>query len=219
MTVTEQEVKTPELVDDDVPEMEDIVDFIDENEITMHVLLAHENPYRAKEQQAGVIHWSCKLVRDNQFVIIYFSKGADIRRWCLPPQTGADTIPLHVPHDKINGPYDGPMPPFENDYDQRIYNVCSQVEPPFLIEVLDILAKDTWLVEQAGTFERWAQILEVSSDSRAARRTFDIVCQQRSELSALLGQESYHRLLYEIDRINPFEFPQDENEDSEIVSN
>ncbi len=211
------EVKTnPDIVDDEAPEMEDIVDFINENEVTMHVLLAHENPYRSKGQQAGAVHWSCKLISNNQFVIIYFSKGINIRRWCSPPQTGvADTIPLHVPHDKINGQYDGPTPPFKNDYDRRTYNLCSQVEPPFLIEVLDVLAKDIWLVEQAGTFEKWAQALGTNSDSRAARGAFDIVCQQRSELSALLGQESYHRLLYEIDRINPIKFKDAEIEDDE----
>lgn len=202
---------TTEIVD--APEMEGIVDFISENKITMHVLLAHENPYRSKRDQQGVINWSCKIINfDNNYIIIYFSKGAAIRRWCQPPEIGlGDTIPLHVPHDKINEPYDGPLPPFENEQDKRTFQFCSQVEPPFLIEVLDVLAKDVWLVEQAGSFERWAEALKVSSDSRAARAAFDIVCQQRIELAALLGDDAYHKLLYEIERIPQPEIEQPED--------
>lgn len=212
MTTATAEIVT----EDDGPEMEDIVDFINENKVTMHVLLAHENPYRAKEQQQGAVHWSCKLINsEDRFIVVYFSKGMSIRRWCKPPQTGlAETIPLHVPHDKINQVYDGPTPPWDDDtsdQDKRTYNQCSQVEPPFLIEVLDVLAKDIWLVEQAGTFERWANVLKVSPDSRSARGAFDIVCQQRMELQALLGDDAYHKLLYEIERINPIQFVNGEN--------
>lgn len=188
----------------DTPEMEDIVDFVTENEISMHVLLAHQNPYRSKEQQKGLVHWSCQIFNDKkQYIIIYFSKGAGIRRWSQP-QTGiGDTIPLHVPHDKIGKSYDGPMPPFENDQDKKTFNLCSQVEPPFLIEVLDILARDIWIVEQTGSFDNWAKTMKTSSDSRSARTAFDIVCSQRVELSTLLGEHEFHRLLYEIDRIKP----------------
>lgn len=212
--MTTATVENPAEIVDDAPEMEDIVDFIDENKLSMHGLLIHENPYRSKDQQQGAVHWSCKLINaKNQFIIVYFSKGAAIRRWCQPPETGLGvTIPLHVPHDKINASYDGPMPPFENKEDEKKFNLCSQVEPPFLIEVLDILAKDIWLVEQTGHFETWARSLKVSPDSRNARGVFDIVCQQRLELQALLQEEAYHRLLYEIDRINPFIFETDEDD-------
>ncbi len=213
---TETLEKSEIVIEDDGPEMEDIVDFINETGISMHVLLAHENPYRAKTQQDGAVHWSCKLINaENRHIIVYFSKGAGIRRWCQPPQPGLnETIPVHVPHGKINEPYDGPMPPFENEQDKRIFRLCSQVEPPFLIEVLDVLAKDIWLIEQAGTFDRWATALKVSPDSRSARGAFDIVCQQRVELRALLGEESFHKLLHEIERVDPFVM----EENTEIVS-
>lgn len=196
-------------------EMEDITDFINEVGISMHVLLAHENPYRSKENQAGLIHWSCRITHDCRFVIIYFSKGIGIRRWTQPPQTGlGDTIPLHVPHDKIDEPYDGPLPPLETEQDKRTFALCSQPEPPFLIEVLDVLARDIWLVEQAGTFDKWAALMETSSDSRTARGAFDIVCQQRIEMLALLGEGPYHKLLYEIDRLPRPEIEPDPTEKS-----
>lgn len=193
----------------DTPEIENIVDFINENEISMHVLLAHQNPYRSKEKQNGLVHWSCQILNEKkQYIVIYFSKGAGIRRWSQL-QTGIrDTIPIHVPHDKIGKPYDGPMPPFENDQDQKTFNLCSQVEPPFLIEVLDVLAKDIWLIEQTGSFDNWAKAMKISSDSRFARAAYDIICNQRAELSALLGEGEFHRLLYEIDRIQPAEIVQ-----------
>ena len=202
-------LEKPEIVtEDDGPEMENIVDFINDNKLSMHVLLAHENPYRSKQQQGGAVHWSCKLINaENQHIVIFFSKGVLIRRWCQPPGTGlGDTIPTHVPHDKINEPYDGPTPPWDEEtteQDQRTFNFCSQVEPPFLIEVLDVLAKDVEIVEQTGTFENWCMLLKVSPDSRSARSSYEIVLQQCMELQALLGEEAYHKLIYEIDRIKP----------------
>lgn len=213
MALEKSEIVTEE---ENGPEMEDIVDFINETGITMHVLLAHENPYRSRQQQGGAVHWSCKLINaENQHIIIFFSKGALIRRWCKPPETGlGETIPLHVPHDKINEPYDGPMPPWDDEtteQDKRTFTLCSTVEPPFLIEVLDVLAKDVWIVEQAETFDKWCELLKVSSDSRAARSAYEIVSQHRMELQALLG-DSYYKLVYEIDRLNPIEIADSDEE-------
>jgi len=191
-----------------IAETENIVDFVNDNDINMHVLLSHENPYRTKQEQQGFAHWSCKIICRDKFIVIYFSKGAGIRRWIEPHIGISDTIPIHVPHDKVGKPYDGPFPPFENDVDQRTFNSCSQIEPPFLIEVLDILARDIWLIEQSKTFEGWTQALKVNSDSRSARMAFEIVCQQRLELGALLGDGNLHKLLYEIDRLQPDEIEQ-----------
>lgn len=207
-------------LDDDGPEMEDVTDFIAENNITMDVLLIHENPCRPKQNQRGAVHWSCKITMDKRFIIVYFSKGENIRRWIAPPQTGLgqSAIPLHVPHDKIDERYDGPLPPFENDEDRRLYHLCSQPEPPYLIEVLDILAKDIWLLEQTGSFENWARVLGLHADSRAARGAFEVICQQRVEMIALLGDDAFHKLLYEIDRINPWKFKEETEDEPEIVS-
>lgn len=206
-------------IEDDGPEMEDIVDFINDNKLQMYVLLAHENPYRPKEVQQGLTHWSCKLLnREGQFIVIYFSKGTQVRRWRNPPQTGlTETIPVHVPHDKVGTPYDGPIPPFDDGDEQnkRTYMLCSQPEPPYLIEVLDVLAKDIWLVEQAGGFNRWANIVNSSVDSISTRRAFEVICQQRAEVQALLGEEPYHKLLYEIDRINPYKFVKENENDAD----
>lgn len=203
------------IVNEIAPEMESIVDFINDTGTTMHVLLSHENPYRSKEQQQGLVHWSCKILHENRFVIVYFSKGAGIRRWTPPPETGlGDTIPLHVPHDKIGESYDGPLPPFETEQDQRIFALCSQPEPPFLIEVLDVLARDIWLVEQTGTFDKWALAIGSTPDSRIARSAFDIICQQRIEMIALLGEGTCHRLLYEIDRLPKAEIEDEPTEEN-----
>lgn len=201
---------TPEMTEDGVEDLKDIVDFIEETGLTMHVLLAHTNPYRNKDGQQGLVHWSCKLSNaEDRYIIIYFSKGIGIRRWCQPPEKAG--IPVHVPHDKIDEMYDGPMPPFESEQDRNTFNHCSRIEPPYLVEVLDILAKDTCLVEQTQSFNNWAQALKLNPDSMLARSAFEIICQQRLELRALLGAESYHKLLYEIKRLNRPETTTEEN--------
>lgn len=181
-------------------EMENTDDFIKQTRLTMHVLLIHENPLRNKATQQEMIHWSCKIINaEKKYSVIYFSKGKNVRQWCYPPQTG-HSLPIHVPHNKIGQTYDGPFPPFENDQDKKIYKLCSQVEPPYLTEVLDVLARDICLVEQTGDFERWTQAVKTTPDSLTARTVYEIIVQQRLELIALLEEEAFHRLLYEIDR-------------------
>ncbi len=192
--------EAPEIVQIE-PEMETIVDFVSDNKIRMYVLLAHQNPTIRRDQQQGMVHWSCKIIKDQQHIIVYFSKGVTIRRWCQPPLTIEDTIPLHVPHDKIGESYDGPLPPFDHKQDKQIFNRCSEAEPPFIIEILDVLAKDGWLIEQTGTFERWAEARKTSPDSIRAARSFEAVKQQQADLQALLGKGEYYTLLYEIDRL------------------
>ena len=149
-------------------------------------------------------------------MVVYFSKGTGLRVWCSPPQTGLKThLPLHVPHDKLHKPYDGPKPPFDNGRDELTYYYCSTFEPPYLAEILDVLAKDIWLIEQTGRFETWAKVLQLNADSRAAYDAFEIICQQRMEFMALLGEEPYHRLVYEIERIDPWKFAEIEEPPAE----
>lgn len=216
----------PELLEAEIEEldgdteMEDVTDFIASEELQLHALVTHENPYRPKQAQANLVHWSCKISNPkNKFVIVYFSKGTGLRTWCHPPQTGLDvTIPLHVPHGKLYQPYDGPTPPFDNERDELTYRHCSTFEPPYLAEILDVLAKDIWLVEQAGPFEIWANVLQLNHDSIAARKAYDVIYQQRHELMALLGEEPYHRLIYEIERLDPWKFAEIEEPESEQES-
>jgi len=197
-------------------EVEDISDFIRENKISMHILQTHENPYRPKQNQGDAAHWSCKIINNITYkhIVVYFSKGIGIRQWREPPQT--ESLPLHVPRDKIQTRYDGPQPPFENDKDQQTFYLCSELEPPSLPEVLDVLAKDIWLIEQTGTFERWTATLKSTPDSLYARAIYDLVNQQLQELKFLLGEGMFHKLIYEIDRIHPFQF--DTEDDIEINS-
>jgi hypothetical protein len=186
------------------PEMEDIVDFVQDVGMSMHVLLAHENPYRSGQQQNNAVHWSCKITTEKHHMVVYFSKGISIRRW-IEPRPDETDIPLNVPPDKVGTQYDGPMPPFTDEDDLRTFNECSTVEPPFLIEVLEVLAKDIWLVEQTGNFTQWAKTLQIQPEP-AVKAAYNVVCQQRTELYALLGEEECHRLLYEIERLNPYQF-------------
>lgn len=186
------------------PEIESIVDFVNDTETTMHVLAIHENPHwnnnKQRKQQQEMAHWSCRIQNENRGTVVYFSKGIGIRRWCETLQI-ADTIPVHTPRDKIGQRYDGPMPPFETEQDKRTFLLCSQPEPPFLIELLDLLARDITLLERVGAYDSWASTVGLSPDSRAAKSSFDLICQQRLNLIALFGEGAYHRLIYETDRL------------------
>ncbi len=201
--MTEQATETApeeESYDDDL-EMEDLDDFLKEEKLQMHVLLAHENPYRSRVGQAESLHWSCKLINNNrQWITIYFSKGLEIRVWNEPPQgLIAEGLPHHVPKEKIGKRYDGPMPPFENERDKETFERCSSPEAPYLKEVMLCIAIDLKNIELAGSFERWATAMKSSPDSILAKGSFETILKQRSQMQQLLGEEVYHRLLYEIE--------------------
>lgn len=181
------------------PELENLDDFLKETKLQMHVLLAHENPYRAKIGQEGSLHYSCKLINDkNEAIVIYFSKGLGIRLWKEPTEgLLSEGVPHHVPQGKVGQLYDGPQPPFENERDKEIWARCSAPQLPYLKEVFLCLANDIRNVELTGSFERWAKLMQTTPDSRIARDTFDLILRQRADLRRLLGEEAYHRLLYE----------------------
>lgn len=189
-----------------IAQMESVVDFVKTADIKMHVLAAHENPHRTIQEQNSAFHYSCKLINseDNWFVV-YFSKGFGLRTWVQPPEGFATAgSPSHVPHGKINTRYDGPMPPWDQDdeitplADKVMFEHCSAAEPPFLAEVLNCLANDCRVLEQTqGNFTAWCQRMEVSNDSRYAKEAWDAIAKQRQQLAALLGESEFHRLINE----------------------
>lgn len=186
------------------PEMETIEDFMKTTDIRIDVLSMHENPYRPNSQQFAY-HYSCQLRNEEgQWFVVYFSKGLGFRLWRSPPdEFESSGKPLHVPIDKIDTQYDGPLPPFEGDdaaYDQIVFEKCSVPALPNTAEVLDCLANESLIVERTGSFESWCSSIKGSQDSLSTKKTYEICCQHRLKLRALLGPEQYHRLVYEMDR-------------------
>jgi hypothetical protein len=184
---------------------ETIDDFIKTSGLECYVLPAHENPHRMAADQNSAYHYSCKLVnRDEQWFVVYFSKGPGIRLWKQAPEMfEAGGKPIHVPKEKVGTQYDGPMPPWtedSTDRDKEIFQTCSIPEAPHLPEILTCLANDCATIEQMGSFEAWCRKVKASPDSRFAKKTWDDVCLQRQQLQTLIGPEQYHRLLYEIER-------------------
>lgn len=72
---------------------------------------------------------------------------------------------------------------------------------PTLAEVLDCLASDASGVDNARSFEDWANDYGYDTDSRKAERTYHICEKQAQDLKALLGQDAYNQLLYETERL------------------
>ncbi len=74
-------------------------------------------------------------------------------------------------------------------------------EEPQLDEVLDCLASDAASIQDGASFEDWAADLGYDTDSRKAERTYQAVKDQAEKLRALLGDDNYERLLWEIERL------------------
>ena len=74
-------------------------------------------------------------------------------------------------------------------------------KPPTLAEVLDCLASDASGVDNAQSFEDWANEYGYDTDSRKAEATYRACEKQAQELKALLGQDAYNQLLYSTERL------------------
>lgn len=71
---------------------------------------------------------------------------------------------------------------------------------PELADVLDCLASDAATIENAPTFEQWAEELGYDMDSRKEERTFITCRDQAGLLRVVLGDGAYEDLLYNTER-------------------
>ena len=68
-------------------------------------------------------------------------------------------------------------------------------------EVLDCLASDASMVNNADSFEDFARDLGYSEDSRQAERIYKACLHQSARLQTFLGSELYEQLLYNTSRM------------------
>ncbi len=71
---------------------------------------------------------------------------------------------------------------------------------PTAADVLDCLASDANGLDNAGSFEEWANEFGYDTDSRKAERAYHAIERQASALQSLLGAEGYTQLLYGTER-------------------
>lgn len=72
---------------------------------------------------------------------------------------------------------------------------------PTAEDVLDCLASDAASVENAKSFEDWANDFGYDTDSRQAEKTYNICKTQACELETFLGKELYAQLLWSVKRL------------------
>jgi hypothetical protein len=71
---------------------------------------------------------------------------------------------------------------------------------PTVETVLDCLASDADTVENAASFEDWADELGYDPDSRRAFHTYQATTRQTAGLRRLLGDTAFEQLLYRVER-------------------
>lgn len=74
-------------------------------------------------------------------------------------------------------------------------------DEPTAVDVLDCLASDAASIENARSFEDWADELGYDPDSRKAYSTYTTVQKQADQLKRLLGDEAYRALLWDVERL------------------
>ena len=73
--------------------------------------------------------------------------------------------------------------------------------PPSVADVVDVVAAEAAVAEEAGSYEEWALQMGFDPDSRSGERVYRTECRQAKLLRALLGDEAYLKLLWEIERL------------------
>lgn len=73
--------------------------------------------------------------------------------------------------------------------------------PPEIVDVLDALAAEAAVAEEAGSFEAWADRLGYDPDSRTGERAYRNELRRGRLLRAMLGEDAYRRLLWETERL------------------
>lgn len=71
---------------------------------------------------------------------------------------------------------------------------------PEIAEVLDCLASDAAMVENARNFDEWCSELGCSSDSRKEHRRYAACKAQTNDLKSLMGPD-YQSLLFDTERL------------------
>jgi hypothetical protein len=72
---------------------------------------------------------------------------------------------------------------------------------PDVREVLDAVAAESAVVDEARRYERWADQMGFDRDSRHGEREYRAARRQARLLRGLLGDERYEELLWEIERL------------------
>ncbi len=73
--------------------------------------------------------------------------------------------------------------------------------PPDIVEVLDAVAAEAAVTEEAGGFEQWAVQMGYDPDSRRAERIYRAARRHARLLRGLLGEDDYRGLLWETERL------------------
>ncbi len=79
--------------------------------------------------------------------------------------------------------------------------IGSDDRPPDIVEVLDTLAAEAAVAEEAGSFDAWAYRLGYDPDSRTGERAYRSERRRGRLLLRLLGEDAYRRLLWETERL------------------
>ena len=78
---------------------------------------------------------------------------------------------------------------------------AAHTKPPTAEDVLDCLASDASGVENARSFDDWADEYGYDADSRKAERTYNLCCKQTDNLRTFLGKTDFDRLLWHTERL------------------
>lgn len=79
--------------------------------------------------------------------------------------------------------------------------IGSDTGPPGIAEVLDAVAAEAAVAEEADGFEAWAAQLGYDPDSRRDERIYRTALRHARLLRNMLGEEGYERLLWDTERL------------------
>jgi hypothetical protein len=130
-----------------------------------------------------------------------FLNGSDLAIRCRP---------VGVNRDAYDGmPVPDPLPVYRYSCELHGSNgdrplrtvVATDTGAPDIRDVLDGVAAEAAVVDEARRYERWADQMGFDRDSRRGERAYRAARRQARLLRGLLGDERYEELLWEIERL------------------
>ena len=128
-----------------------------------------------------------------------FLKGSDLAIRCQPvmvQRDGDDETPVSDPLHRYACELHG------SNGDRPVKTVVETDNgAPDVRKVLDAVAAESAVVDEARRYERWADQMGFDRDSRRGEREYRAARRQARLLRGLLGDERYAELLWEIERL------------------
>ena len=185
--------------------MQTVAGLVAAHGVTMTATPTDRNQNMIDDWGKGAAHWLCTLECGGRKMVVLYSMGSAHRVWrkdaprlmryggACTAQELADVQPgVRVQQKYLTS---------QTLHTEAMVRDLSEPTPPTVDSVLDCLASDASMYDNARNFADWAAGLGLDTDSIKAEKSYRTCADQAKELRHVLGAEAYNALLWECEHL------------------